>query len=219
MPGSWEILELRRNRVLVVTISPPDFKVSMNWARMLRNLELPPLSFTMDVKGPPYGHARNIGVKVALDEGFGHLFFLDADVIAPPNTVTQLLAAGRDFIGALYYKRSPPYKPAAGVTVWQGQEMAEGDLPPFNFGDVIPIDFLPAGATLISRRCLEAVLAKYPRPFEWQGDIDTPGYNISEDYNFSLKAADCGFRPWLATGLVCQHELVVAATARGLEAL
>ena len=219
MPGAWEIVEARRNRVMVVTIAPPDLKVTTGWASAVLHLALPPMSDFMMVKGFPFGPARNKGLKEALDQGYGWLFFLDADVICPPNVVMDLLANGRDLIGGLYYRRFPPYEPAPSVAVRNEGGQLLGHKPPsFNHGDVIPVEFLPMGATLISRRCMETVLASHPRPFEWNLDIDTQDRGgLSEDFTFSLRALELGFQPWVATGLTCRHETLTLVGPRGLE--
>lgn len=217
VPGAWEIIDARRQRVLCAILCPPDMKVSLQWANMFRGLQFPPNSDKIEIRGLPFGPARNAAVKQALDGGYNHLFFLDADTIPPLDVIPRLVAMERDFIGALYYQRFPPYHPAAALGRQENWRVVRQELGDFVFGDVIPVNFLPCGATLISRRCLETVIAKYPRPFEWTLDIDQPGQGSSEDYDFSMKAASLGFQAWLATGLVCKHEIMMVATSRGVE--
>lgn len=225
MPGAWEILKVRQHRVLMVTITPPELKVSLQWARMLRALWLPPDSITIDLRGLPFHAARNAALKYALDGGFGSLFFLDSDTVPFPDVVRRLLEAGRDLIGGLYYRRGPPFKPAAGNAGRdQAGELTILDLQPHHPGDIIPVDFLPSGCTLISRRCMEALRAAYPRPFDWGVDIvRVPDGNggllppFSEDFIFSWRCRELGYQPWLHTGVVCAHELSAVATSRGVE--
>ena len=225
MPGSWEIDTFRRNRVLVATIAPPDLKVTMIWTSMIRTLQLPPGSDFFRVAGLPFGPARNVAAKRMIEGGYGYLFFLDSDTIPPANIITELMASGRDLIGGLYYQRFPPYKPAAYMKVMRTMKDAQGkdiqvldkmDIQSFTFGTIIPCDFVPTGAMLISRRCMEMIMSKYPRPFEWSVDIDKPG-GISEDYDMCLKAASLGFQPYLHTGMLCRHEIQMVVTSKGVE--
>src|SRR3990167_1988438 len=168
MPGAWEILQRERNRVMVGILSPPDLKVSLNWARAYREMQLPLGSLIFDIRGLPWDAARNQLLKKAHDEGYGRLAFLDADVIAPSDWVMRLIATGHDLVGALYHRRFAPYHPAAGTVVRNTKgELVIGPLPPFTPGDVIPVDLLPSGATLISYRCMEAMLKTFPRPYTW----------------------------------------------------
>ena len=224
MPSAWENLNTRKGRVLVVSITPSDPKVSMRWAIMNRNMALPPASDYMTVAGLPYGPARNRGLKFAVDGNYGYLAFLDTDTVPPADWVMRLIATKRDLVGCIYHQRFPPFNTTAFM---EGKDKQGGvdklPLPPHNRGDIIPVDFLATGATLYSRACLKAVLAKYPRPFEWGIDIaEIPGDegmlpHLSEDYMFSIRARDMGYQPWLATGVEARHEMTVVSTAKGLE--
>ena len=173
--------------------------------------------------GLPYGPARNQGLATAIGGGYNWLAFLDSDTLPPPDWIPRLLAAQRDFISGLYFRKSPPYDPAAA-----NYEIVDGDLrakklPPYQPGEIMPVDFIPTGALMISRRCIEAMLAKYPRPFEWGLDIArVPGDDgllpsVSEDYMYSWRAKGLGFQPWLHTGVMCAHEMPGLATVKGLE--
>jgi hypothetical protein len=229
MPASWEILEARRNRVLITTIYPADGKVSMEWTSAMAHLQVKPDWQVMNPSGFPYHVARNAGVKVALDNKFGWLFFLDSDVVPPVDIIMKLLASGRDLVGAVYRQRYPPYRIAAFTTAPNPNpddpSPAMGPLPPHAPGDIIPVDFLAAGATLISRRCLEAVVAEWPRPYDWA--VDPMGQvpdgkggflpRMSEDYLFSWRAKLLGYQPWLHTGIECFHELMMRVGPHGPE--
>ena len=87
MPGAWEILKARRERVLCCVIMPPELRHSRAWTRMWKNLQLGQGGEVIDVQGLPYDAARNHAVKVAVDGDWGYLFFLDSDTI-PPSQIT-----------------------------------------------------------------------------------------------------------------------------------
>ena len=224
MPSAWEILDIRKSRTLVAIIAPAEHRVSLRWTIMSRQMVLPPGSDLMLITGLPYGPARNQGLKTAMEQGFAYLAFLDTDTLPPIDWVTRLIATQRDLVGCIYHQRFPPFNPTAFI---QGTDENGGlqklPLPAHQRGDIIPVDFLATGSTLYSRRCMESVLAKYPRPFEWGIDIaGIPGDdgilpNLSEDFMFSVRARDMGFQPWLATGVEARHEMEVVATSRGME--
>lgn len=226
MPGSWETLEMRRNRVLVAVIQRSGDRVSFEWAKTLRGIQLPNLSAITDIKGYPYDAARNRAARICLDNGFGYLFFLDTDVLVPHDVVTKLMETGRDLIGALYRRRHPPFDLlAANIGKDPKGEMTPMSLENYRPGEIVSVDFLPTGATLISRRCLETMFARFPRPYTWAYDVapvpDGVGGSlpqVSEDYIFSLRAKAIGFTPWVATGLWCSHEIDgVLASEKGTE--
>ena len=215
MPGSWEILEARRNRVCMAVISRAGYKVSKRWADAYRQLDLPDQSQIVEAQGGPYDASRNAAAKACVDGGFGYLFFLDTDTIPNSDTVMKLIATGRDLIGATYRRRHPPFDIIGATAMLDAKGQIIGvpiknDRP----GEIVPVDFLPTGATLISRRCLEAMFAVFPRPYMWGIDVapvsDGAGGSlpqVSEDYVFSLRAKTIGYQPWLHTGLWCKHEI------------
>lgn len=225
MPGAWDILRVRQQRLLIATPAPPDLKVSMGWAASIRELQVPLGSDFMKIVGLPIAGCRNRALVTALDGGYGGLFFLDADTVVPANCITELVASGRDVIAAQYFQRYPPFKSAHAVIATNEKgEQYRGDIPPHAPGAIVPVDFLATGATYYSRRALEALRANFRRPFEWGVDIaPVPGDNnvdlppISEDYMASLRLKVLGFQPWLHTALMCKHEFMAVATEKGAD--
>jgi len=225
MPGAWEIMKVRRQRVLVVIISPPELRHSRHWCKAFRALQLPPESEISYVEGFPYDAARNIALRVMLDGGFPWVYFWDSDTIPPDDTVLRLIETGRDLIGALYTRRGPPFSPVGGNEVFDPEGRSTGfGMPAHQKGDVVPVQVLGMGATLISRRCVESIMAKYPRPFAWGLDLasikEEDGSLIprtSEDYVFCLRAAEVGYQPWIHTGIEARHEFLAMSTPNGPE--
>lgn len=210
----------------MVTIQPPELRYSRPWTKMIRNLQLPLESQDFDVSGMPFDAARNMGLKAAHDNGFGYLFFLDSDTIPPLDIVPKLIATGRDLVGGFYRQRGLPFAPVAAMAVRDPASgtVLRGPLPTYNPGDILPVDFLPTGATLMSRRVIEALLQAYPTPFEWGYDIvpkkdqlGQPLPQFSEDYIMSIRAKALGFQPWLHTGIICRHEFMVSVDNEGLK--
>lgn len=215
MPGSWEL----KKRVLLATISPPDGKVSYQWARAWRELQLPPNSDNLVVQGLPFGVARNYAVKSLLEQGFSYLFFLDSDITLPPNAVMRLLETKLPLIGAYYTHRFPPYDLCYYAARKNEQGVLEKvPLTGWNFGDIVPCVFMPAGACLIHRSVFERISkAGIRKWYEWTLDVDEQG--LSEDYNFSLKAYSLGITPYLHSGLQARHECLATCGVGGVEAV
>ena len=225
MPGAWEILQMRLNRVLVWIIAPPELKHSRYWCQAYRALQLPPGSPFQYIEGFPYDAARNIGLKQMIDAQFGYIFMWDTDTLPPADVVLRLIETGRDLIGALYTRRGPPFDIVAGNATYDPQGKNIGfKMPPYKQGDIVPVDVVGMGVTLISRRCVQAIMAKHPRPFAWGVDLESireeSGALVprtSEDFVFCIRAKECGFQPWIHTGLQAQHELLAVATPQGVQ--
>jgi len=215
--GSWEIVSIRKKRTLVITCLSSDAMMTAeqveNWAR----LELPPGSDRGRILGLPWAEARNAGVRMALEGGYAYLFFLDSDIYPlDKQIVLKLIDTGYPVISGLYYQKFHPYFPAA-FNMGRDDKGNPVRVPIENFtpGDIVPADFVPAGALLVRRDVLEAAWNKFnKRPFIWGLDTspvpDGLGGNVpnfSEDYVFSFRVKTyLGIQPHVATGLPAGHE-------------
>lgn len=202
MPGAWEL-------------SGPDTLVAIltrgivptAWSIGFRHLQFPANSNFTFLTGMPFEHARNAACDRALKQGYQWLFFLDDDVVCPPDTINRLKGHGKDVVSGIYYRRQEPIKPVA--LRWkqhEGKRVAV-HIEDFTPGEVVEADIVGAGCLLIHRRVLEEVGAPW---FEWLLDPfirkDIPdGERVSEDFDFCNKAKAKGFRVFLDTGIQCQH--------------
>ena len=57
------------------------------------------------VKGYDVSRARNMAVKEAFDYGFTHLFFVDSDIVLPPDALINLYKAEKDVILGWYRRK------------------------------------------------------------------------------------------------------------------
>jgi GT2 family glycosyltransferase len=75
-------------------------------------LERPNGSVTSTVHGQSPAAGRNIMIQQALDNNCTHIFFMDDDMVFPPDTLRKLLAHDKPIVSALYLLRSFPHRPA-----------------------------------------------------------------------------------------------------------
>jgi hypothetical protein len=192
MAGAWEL-----PRVLVAILTREI--VTTKWASGFRNLHLPEKSDVVFLSGMPFDHARNHAVQLALDHGFTHLFFLDDDVIPPPDAISRLTIQGAPITSGLYYRRAAPLLPVALYETEQGPAHIV-EFP----GDLIWADLVGAGCLLIETD----VLRKIPAPwFQWTIDRhDLPeSQRCSEDFYFCRRAREYGFKIVVNSTVRCQH--------------
>ena len=223
MPASWEIRAQRENACILSILVPPDHRVSFDFMRQFRHIQLPNGSDIMPVKGRPWGPARNEAAKMALDNG-RHLCFLDADVRIEPDAFVKLLATGLELVGGLYYQRYPTqlvpnssifgYLPVM-FNIAKTQEGAFISIPVtgWNPGDIVPVTFVPSGLTVYRHSLLVKLFQRYKSLFTWGVDIapvlepeGTPATPFSEDFSCSWKATQIGVQPYIATGICGLHE-------------
>ncbi len=196
MPGAWE---LPRPEVLVAILNARP--VTLKWAFSLRNIKLPPGHSISCFSGMPFDHARNEACKMVLNHGYQWLFFLDDDVIIPPDSFFRMASKGVDIISGLYIRRNEPILPVA----LNDTNPKPTFITDFRPGDVFEADLVGAGCLLIHRRVLERMK---PPWFEWMVDREDLPENqrSSEDFAFCRKAKkEYGFKIYVDSSVQCHH--------------
>lgn len=210
MPVSWES---SGPDTLVVILTRE--LVTTRWAGSLRAMSLPPNSDIRLLAGMPYDHGRNVGCKEALVRGFQRVFFLDDDVVMPPDGIHTLKSTNLPIVSGLYYRRHLPVTPVAmTVTADHGAQWITG----YEKGKLFPADYVGAGCLLIQRKVLEMMPAPW---FEWWSDQEQrpKGEQLSEDFAFCHKAKKMGFQPYVDTRVECLHAGLASAGSNGMQPL
>lgn len=220
MAVAWEEVKIRSRRLLVAVLVPSNngFLTPRYAFNTFKLLKFPKGSRMIMPEGSePYGPKRNKVAKQALDEGYAGVAFLDSDVLPhDPETFIKLIDTGLELVGALYFRRAHPFKPAFACVSNENQPY----VPDFNRGDIVQADLLPSGATLYRSSLLKRMFDNYQRPFEWGLDVANVPYEDgyvppnSEDYVFSLRAKTLGVQGYVHTGLPCLHETHAVAGPR-----
>lgn len=203
MPASWEIKAAKQ---VLCAFLHTDL-TSIKWALGFRKL-LPYHMPILPQCGRPYDDARNECCRVALANGFDNIFFLDSDVVCPPDTVLRLLSHKEDFISGVYFRRSPPH----GLPVMIRHDWPGGWYTGYRPGSVVEVDRVGAGCLLLSRRFLENVPPQRPGHhwFDWK--VNYRGQKVfpdddctSEDFTLCEHAKRNGFTVKADTSILCQH--------------
>jgi len=228
MPQSWDLLTQQQNRTLVAILLSPPLMVSIDWALAFDKLERPADHTIMRLSGLPFGEARTQAAYQCLHGGFQWLFFIDADVISPPNGLTRLLSHRLPIVSGLYHQRFP---------TWTGEELkylpcifnegrdAAGNLVrtevrDFQYGQIVEVHYVPGGCLLIHRSVFERMLAAgIKRFFEWSLHADAPASaGRSEDFEFCARARSIGIKVMADTMVQCIHEVPAKVDLKGLSA-
>lgn len=218
----WEIDTKPPDSCLVGTLWPRE-GASRDWCAMWKNLQLPNPNKWITSCGMPFGEARTLLAYQLLNEGFQWLFFMDSDVILPPETVLRFINYRVPVISALYPQRYPTFD---GINaVYKGcmfneatNEQGATVLNPvtdFQYGQVLQVDYAPAGAMLIHRSVFEKMLqAGIKAFFEWTMNPATNPNGRSEDFEFCRKWRSIGGRVLVDTGLQAAHEVMAQVSVR-----
>lgn len=198
--GAWEVNN--QKQVLVATLHVEQTTVA--WAMGLRKLQIP--GDMVGLTGMPFDHARNAAVQAMLQNGYQWIFFLDSDVIAPPDTIFRLLRWQQPIVSGMYCRRSPPH----GVPVAIKNGTWLNQIPPPE-SPLVEVDFVGAGCLLVHRSVFERPYPDSPpyRPwFEWKVDMAghvPPGESTSEDFSWCTKVRKMGYKVILDTSIRCLH--------------
>ena len=115
--------------------------------------------------GYAVAEARNLAVDEAVAGGFEWLFFIDSDVILPPDCFVKMNGYMQSekypVVAGLYYAKCHPPEPL----IYRGR--GNGSYTKWKAGDQVMVDGIPMGCTLIHGKVLKAM---------WQ---DAPEYTVS----------------------------------------
>ena len=202
MSGSWE--QLSRPSIICGILHVDT--TTVRWAFGLRNLIFPGPHHIMAVAGMPFDHARNaVAAQVQQSQDVDYLFFLDSDVVPPPDAIIRLLRHRKPIISGVYCRRSPPH----GVPVMQRGGQWVTDLPQEGRDPLIEVDVVGAGCLLIHRSVLQLPPQRPGKPwFDWKVDMQghlPPEQCMSEDFSWCKHVRDHGHKIMVDTSVRCLH--------------
>lgn len=159
-------------------------------------MEKPAESDLMVFQGALVDRARNRLIEQMLKHPIEptHLFFLDADIVPPADTLTRLLATGKPIVSGLYRKRLPPYEPMA---------FLKNKPIPIKGPRLRKADVVGAGCLLIRREVFERIESPWFTS-EWSASGGEKGH-LAEDFSFCKKARGTGFEIFVDTSVRPLH--------------
>lgn len=146
--------------------------------------------------------ARNDLVKLAIEEDFDDLIFIDSDVEWHPEWIFKLLDYKEDVVGGYYPKKAEPLQ--FPIKALEGGLKVENGL--------AEVEGLPTGFLKISKSALQKV---WDVSEEYQNEGKTcrmvfdikvvDGQLVSEDVVFCQKWRSLGEKVWLDPTMACNH--------------
>lgn len=202
MAGSWEIL--KRPSILCAILHTE--LTTVRWAFGLRELVFPGPHHVAGIAGMPFDHARNAACQQVINSDIDYLFFLDSDVVPPPDALLRLTARRLPVVSGVYCRRSPPH----GLPVMQRNGDWVRNLPEKGKDPMIEVDVVGAGCLLIHRKVLEQVPPqRQGKPwFDWRVDLQgifPPQDCKSEDFTWCDHIRKHGVKVMVDTSVRCLH--------------
>jgi hypothetical protein len=144
-------------------------------------------------------HQYNKARAMTLEGGYDALLCVESDMIVPPDTLTRLVACESDVAYGLYVFRHTKHAWSAYTSMeyTTGRSLSDDpDLAREVFGQVVDVEGVGLGCTLIKRSVLEGVA------FRLQPDAPD---KTSCDWTFALDCKAYNYTQRCDTGLVCGH--------------
>ena len=146
---------------------------------------------------------RNTIVKQMLERGDDYLFFIDSDLEVAPDTLTKLIKADKDIIGALYVRAVPPYNPTIMNKTTKDGKTKIQNVKDWDRTKPFKVWGIGTGAMLIKRKVLETLKDKLKG--EWFKYSSIDGIPTQEDIYFCNEAQKEGFEVWCDPTIPTRH--------------
>jgi len=152
--------------------------------------------------------ARNLLSLHAIEQNFDYVFWMDSDMVVPPDTLTKLInhaSAGYDMITGLYFKRTIPTLPVIYDELNSPAQDEDGHIirriheyTDYPQNALFPVEGCGFGCVLTSVSLLKTVWDKFGpafSPYPWAG----------EDLSFCYRAKQTGIRMYCDSTIQCGH--------------
>jgi len=150
----------------------------------------------------PIDTLRNDIVEKALAIRATHLIMMDVDMIYHPKTITRLLSHKLPLVGALCFRRYPPFDSIMLRVTDKGYESVDK----WEEDELVEVDATGAGCLMFDM----SLFRKMPRPwFRFQKNADT-GAVIGEDVGFCQDLKAEGYKIFVDTSVPCDHLTTMA---------
>jgi hypothetical protein len=207
--------EMKRAAAILSKLKAPDQEIHLAIG-IPCNFQMVPLAFfesIMLMERPNFelvmkaiGHIddmRNDIVKAAQEAGCTHLIMMDTDMIYHPQTITRLLSHHLPVVGAMTFRRYPPFDP---LMLQKGEKKYRTvDTDGWEEGDLVEVDATGTGCLMFDMKVFE----KMPFPwFKFRKNED--GSTIGEDIGFCQDLKAAGYRIFVDTAVPSSHLTTLA---------
>lgn len=184
------------------TIGLPMRGTNPNWlfSKSLVHLQKPPCWNMIEARRGIVDQSRNHIVDLAIKYGIDYILFLDDDHTFPADLFYRLIAAQKDVVGALCFRRVEPFGPC--VFRWETAK-ENGNLMVYDRPELIgkglqKVDAIGFGAVLVKTEIFKRLKPEVPG--QWFKFSE-----VGEDLHFCDLCAQAGVDVWCDTSLEAPH--------------
>lgn len=158
----------------------------------------------------PIDTLRNDIVEKALSINATHLIMMDTDMVYHPKTITSLLSHKLFVVGALCFRRYPPFDSIM-LKIVEGKEYNKYEsIDEWEEGELVEVDATGAGCLMFDM----SIFRKMPYPwFRFQKQERT-GFVIGEDIGFCQDLKAAGYKIYVDTSVPSDHLTTLAVNRK-----
>lgn len=160
------------------------------------SMEKPPFVYHRTSNGP-IDEMRNNIVRGAIQAGNTHLIMMDVDQCYHTQTITKLLAHKLPVVGALVYRRYPPFDPL----MLKGTMLKYQTIMEWEPESLVEVEATGTGCLLFDMQ----VFHKMPAPWFRARREPKTGQPIGEDIGFCADLRAAGYRIFVDTSIPAGH--------------
>ena len=164
--------------------------------RLLRRLDADGIDYEVAYQGGTLVYVgRDKLAKRAINQGFTHMLWLDADITFSDEILDALLFCGKPFVSGIYHGRREPHASCIFKQIFPEIDRWQRCDYPASAFKIAGCGF---GCVLISTEIIKAV-------FDKNGTAFFPMRELGEDLAFCKRVADCGYEIWAEPSIQLGH--------------
>lgn len=193
---------------LMIAIPTHDyhhFEFTRSLLGLVRRLDKEGIDYEVCMRGGTLVYmARDALAADAVNGGYTHVLWLDADMVFDDNLFHRLVRHGQEMITGVYHARRPPYDSCI-------FEKIEPPIKVLHYPeDIFPIEGCGFGCVLLKTELLAETFRKFGNCFQ-------PSPAFGEDLEFCKKVRTLGHKVYCDPTVICGHigQLVVRPNMGG----
>ena len=195
-----QIAGIKNEVKIMIGVATAEYARKADFYDHFNVLAKPVNSYCTFAHGQSPARNRNVIIKQALDMDCTHIFFIDDDVVIPPDGLMKLLARDKDIVSGLYLMRNHPHYPIAFDFAEEDGKCRHLVL---NNGhqadDLIEIVAAGLGCLLVKTDVFRAMDGPWIRLGELESDM------WCDDLGFFKRAREANFQSWLDKSVLVGH--------------
>ena len=205
-------MTIKQKTKLGIGIPLTDDKVHSQFLDSWVLMERPDFTYLRPSFRGPIAEIRNALTMQALEMGCTHLLMMDTDQEYPPNTITKLLSNDLDCVGAMVYRRYPPFDPVMMRRGSQGEFCQVPEEEMFS-KKVIEVEATGCGCLMFRTEVFESI----PYPWFEFMPAEGPGAGMGEDVGFCVKLRNAGYKIFVDTSIEVDHLAIMSVNRAAYE--